>query len=143
MPRAAARVAAARKRAGLRGCLDDHCDRLRIGIVDKIVHVILDAARRLVAGGYGIGEAEAAARERHGEHRGHCPGLRDKANSATRAQKVARQLDEGQRNAVDEIDEAEAIRPFDRHVAFRRDPRQFPLLGEPFGPRSRRTLRKK
>ena len=106
---------------------------VRIGIVNEIVHVILDAARRLVAGRDGIGEAETTARKRHREHRGHRPGLRDEANSGPRAQPIAREFDEGQRNAVDEIDEAEAIRPFDRHIRFRRDPRQLPLLGEPFG----------
>jgi hypothetical protein len=103
--------------------LDDHCDRARVRILDKIFHVILDAARRLVAGRNGIGEAKAPAREGHREHRGHRPGLGDEANAEPRAQPIAGEFDEGQRNAVDEIDEAEAIRPLDRYIGFRCDPR--------------------
>ena len=111
--------------------LDDHCDHARVAILDEIVDIILDAARRLVAGRNRIGDAKVAACKRDREHRGHRSGLRYEANSGARAESIARQFDEGQRHAVDEIDEAKAVRPFDRHARFRRDPRELLLFREP------------
>ena len=85
----------ARESARLAELLDDHGDDTRVGIIEQKVDIVLDAARGLVAGRDGIGEAEAAARERDREHGRHRAALRDEADAGRAAQPVARQFDEG------------------------------------------------
>ncbi len=120
------------KAGGLAELFDHHRDHRGMRIVNQPFDEILDAGRRLVAGGDGIGQRQPAAEQDGVEDGGDRARLRDDADRGALRGGCGRRLDEGERDAIDEVDEAEAVRPFHHHAGGSGDARDLALFGEAF-----------
>ena len=119
---------------GLAELLDHHHDDVGGGILDQELEEILEAVHRLVAARHREGERDVVRIERGPDHGRHGAALRHDADGAA-ARDGRRFVDgpERERHPVHAIDEAEAVRPFDRHAARASDAREFVLLGAAVG----------
>ena len=116
--------------AGLAELLHDQRDDPGGGIVHKVLGEVLHAGRRLVAGRDRERKAEAAGEQVDLQHRGHGTALRDDADAGPVAEFLGRHLYEGERHAVNEVDEAEAVRPLQDKTMFPGEAGELALLGE-------------
>ena len=87
---------------GLAELLDDHRDHARVGIVDQIVDIILDPARRLVAGRYRKERPRPRLASVTASTAAIAPTARRCRRPAAPPSRSPGSLDEGQRNAVDD-----------------------------------------
>jgi hypothetical protein len=107
--------------------LHDHGDDAGLVVGNHPLDEILDAIRRLIAGGDMISKRNLAGIEHHREHSRHGAALRDDADTAW-AGRDQIGIDEGQRDAIDVVDRAEAVRPLDDNAGLTGDTPDFDLV---------------
>ena len=127
LPAARARAASARKRCGSRIWSAIIVITSVASRVDQVIDEILDAVDRLVAGGDRVRDRDVARPQGGVQHRRHGAALRHDADLAAAVERLGRGGSEGQRDAIDVVDEAEAVRPFDRDAVVAGDARDLVL----------------
>ena len=110
---------------------DDHRHHLGVRIIDQPADVVLNPARRLISGRHGVGYRDVAREQHGGEHRRHRARLRNHPDRWA-AGLAAQGFDEGQRDPVDVVDAAKAVRAFDDHASFGGNAADFLLLSQAF-----------
>ena len=124
------RAGGGKETGGIADMFGDHRDHRGFGLVYQMGKIILDPTGRFIAGGDVAAERHVAMNHRRRQHSRHGARLRNDAHPAVTLGRRLRHFDEGQRNIVAEVDEAEAIGPFDHHTGFAGDARDFLLVGE-------------
>ena len=118
------------ERLRLAELLDDHRNHLRVGLIDHPVDIILHAAGRFVSGRDRIGNPRIARQQHRPQHRRHRARLRDDADGPLARRRDRVGFHKSQGNAVDIVDQAQAIRSFDNHPCVICNTSNFTLLGQ-------------